>query len=226
MGFRDANQSCARWRKFRSKKSSGMKTQSSAIVRGSDHFTRIIVSSLLAAALSAASYSCAVVSPSGACGVVGPIVFVVVRRWSRVWLGRGRLGSVEQGSGAARFTPDDRRDIDAGGVGMSVADLSISKRINAQRMAHLCRRLRAAPWCWWPLRLRTAQIRMAAASAPVLCTNTFTIGNSHASAELECTSRHAFASVLHAASLAALRFNLTVPKVQAPPNSSNSHLRT
>ena len=41
------------------------------------------------------------------------------------------------GSDAARFTPDDRRDIDAGGVGMSVADLSISMRINAQRMASL-----------------------------------------------------------------------------------------
>ena len=52
--------------------------------------------------------------------------------------GSGAVGSRSAvGSDAARFTPDDRRGIDAGGVGMSVADLSISKRINAQRMAHL-----------------------------------------------------------------------------------------
>ena len=55
------------------------------------------------------------------------------------------------GSGAARLTPDDRRDIDAGGVGMSVDDLSISKRINARRMAHLsstacCRRGARSSW--------------------------------------------------------------------------------
>ena len=49
-----------------SKNNKGMKTQSPAIVRGSDQRTRIIVSSVSAAAFSAASLFLAVVSPSGA----------------------------------------------------------------------------------------------------------------------------------------------------------------
>ena len=102
-----------------------MNTQSPAIVRGSDHRTRIIVSSFSEAAFSAASLFLAVVSPSGA------RAFAV-----QLYLLSYDVGRVS-GSGAARITPDDRRDIDVGGVGISVTDLSISKRTNAQRMAHL-----------------------------------------------------------------------------------------
>ena len=84
--------------------------------------------------------------------------------------GSGAVGSRSAvGSDAARFTPNDRRDIDAGGVGMSVADLSISKRINARRMAHLCRRLRAAacsPLVLVPLKVAHSNQRMAATRRP------------------------------------------------------------
>ena len=103
-----------------------MKTQSPAIVRGSDHFTRMVRSSLSAAALSAARRFCAVVAPIGACA------FAV-----QLYLLSYDVGRVS-GSGAFRITPADRRDIDAGGVGISVADLSINKRTHAQRMLLTC----------------------------------------------------------------------------------------
>ena len=111
-----------------------MKTHNPAIVRGSDQRTRIIVSSFSAAALSAARRFCAVVAPIGACAFAVQL-YLLSYDVGRV-SGSGAVGSHSAvGSDAARFTPDDRRGIDAGGVGMSVADLSISKRINAQRMA-------------------------------------------------------------------------------------------
>jgi hypothetical protein len=116
-----------------SKNNRGMKTQSPAIVRGSDQRTLIIRSSVSAAALSAASLFLAVVSPSGARAFAVQL-YLLAYDVGRV-SGSGAVGSRSVGSGAARFTPYDRRDIDAGGVGMSVADLSISMRINAQRMA-------------------------------------------------------------------------------------------
>ena len=140
-----------------------MKTHNPAIVRGSDQRTRMIDSSSSAAALSAASLFLAVVSPSGACAFAVQL-YLLAYDVGRV-SGSGAVGSRSAvGSDAARFTPGARRDIDAGGVGMSVADLSISKRTNAQRMAHLCRRLRAAPWCWRPLKVAHSQLRMAATS--------------------------------------------------------------
>ena len=113
--------------------SRGMNTQSPAIVRGSDQRTRMIVSSSSAAALSAASLFLAVVSPSGARAFAVQL-YLLSYEVGRV-SGSGTVGSRSVGSDAVRLTPDERRDIDAGGVGMSVADLSISKRINAQRMA-------------------------------------------------------------------------------------------
>ena len=117
-----------------SKKSSGMKTQSPAIVRGSDQRTLMIRSSVSAATLSAASLFLAVVSPSGARAFAVQL-YLLAYEVGRV-SGSGAVGSRSAvGSDAARFTPDDRRDIDAGGVGMSADDLSISKRTNAQRMA-------------------------------------------------------------------------------------------
>ena len=129
-----------------SKNNRGMNTQSPAIVRGSDQRTRIIVSSVSAAALSAASLFLAVASPSGACAFAVQL-YLLAYDVGRV-SGSGAVGSRSAvGSDAARFTPDDRRGIDAGGVGMSVADLSISKRINAQRMASRLLQ-RAAPWQW------------------------------------------------------------------------------
>ena len=102
-----------------------------------------MLSSFSAAALIAASLFLAVVSPSGACAFAVQL-YLLAYEVGRV-SGSGAVGSRSAvGSDASRFTPDDRREIDAGGVGMSVADLSISKRTNAQRMAHLCRRLRRA----------------------------------------------------------------------------------
>ena len=113
-----------------------MNTQRPAIVRGSDQRTLMIRSSVSAAALSAASLFLAVVSPSGARAFAVQL-YLLAYEVGRV-SGSGAVGSRSAvGSDAARFTPDERRDIDAGGVGMSVADLSISKRMNAQRMAHL-----------------------------------------------------------------------------------------
>ena len=113
-----------------------MNTQSPAIVRGSDHRTRMIVSSSSAAALSAASLFLAVVSPRGARAFAVQL-YLLSYDVGRV-SGSGAVGSRSAvGSDAARFTPDDRWDIDAGGVGMSVADLSISRRTNALRMALL-----------------------------------------------------------------------------------------
>ena len=94
----------------------------------------MIVSSSSAAALRAASLFLAVVSPSGACAFAVQL-YLLAYEVGRV-SGSGAVGSRSAvGSDASRFTPDDRQDIDAGGVGMSVADFWISKRINAQRMA-------------------------------------------------------------------------------------------
>ena len=117
-----------------------MKTQSPAIVRGSDQRTRIIVSSFSAAALSAARRFCAVVAPIGACAFDVQL-YLLAYDVGRV-SGSGAVGSRSAvGSDAARSTPDDRYGIERI---ISVDDLSISKRTNAQRMAHLCRRLRRA----------------------------------------------------------------------------------
>ena len=118
-----------------SKKSKGMKTQSPAIVRGSDQRTRMTRSSFSAAALSAASLFLAVVSPSGARAFAVQL-YLFAYDVGRV-SGSGTVGSRSVGSDAARFTPGARRGIDAGGVGISVDDLSISKRTNVARMAHL-----------------------------------------------------------------------------------------
>ena len=110
-----------------SKNNKGMNTQSPAIVRGSDQRTRIIVSSSSAAALSAASLFLAVVSPRGA------RAFAV-----QLYLLSYEVGRVS-GSGAARITPDDLRDIAAcrGCRGMSVEHgCIISNSAVAQRMAH------------------------------------------------------------------------------------------
>ena len=147
-----------------------MKTQSPAIVRGSDQRTRIMLSSSSAAAFSAASLFLAVVSPSGARAFAVQL-YLLAYDVGRV-SGSGTVGSRSAvGSGAARMTPADRRVIDAGGVGMSVDDLSISMRINVQRMAHLSstaccsvQPLVASETC--------AQMtqRMAVTLASVLCT--------------------------------------------------------
>ena len=108
-----------------SKKSSGMKTQSPAIVRGSDQRTRMIRSSFSAAALSAASLFLAVVSPSGA------RAFAV-----QLYLLSYEVGRVSDGSGSARILPVDLRDI-AACRGMSVEHgCIISNSAVAQRMAH------------------------------------------------------------------------------------------
>ena len=108
-----------------SKKSRGMKTHSPAIVRGSDHFTRIIVSSSSAAALSAASLFLAVVSPNGA------RAFAV-----QLYLLAYEVGRVSDGSGSAHILPVDRRDI-AACRGMSVEHgCIISNSAVAERMAH------------------------------------------------------------------------------------------
>ena len=145
-----------------------MKTQSPAIVRGSDHFTRIIVSSSSAAALSAASLFLAVASPSGACAFAVQL-YLLAYDVGRV-SGSGAVGSRSAvGSDAARFTPDDRRGIDAGGVGMSVADLSISKRINAQRMASTA--AACSPLAMVSESCAQFNQQMGATSAPVLTTN-------------------------------------------------------
>ena len=145
-----------------------MKTQSPAIVRGSDQRTRIIVSSVSAAALSAASLFLAVVSPSGACAFAVQL-YLLAYDIGRV-SGSGAVGSRSAvGSDAARFTPDERRDIDAGGVGMSVADLSINKRINAQRMASTA--AACSPLAMVSESCAQFNQRMGATSAPVLCTN-------------------------------------------------------
>ena len=102
-----------------------MKTQSPAIVRGSDQRTRIIVSSSSAAAFSAASLFLAVVSPSGACA------FAV-----QLYLLAYDVGRVSDGSGSAHILPVDRRDI-AACRGMSVEHgCIISNSAVAQRMAH------------------------------------------------------------------------------------------
>ena len=144
-----------------------MKTQSPAIVRGSDQRTRIIVSSFSEAALSAASLFLAVVSPSGARAFAVQL-YLLAYDVGRV-SGSGTVGSRSVGSDAARFTPDDRRDIDAGGVGMSVADLSISKRINAQRMASTA--AACSPLAMVSESCAQFNQQMGATSAPVLCTN-------------------------------------------------------
>ena len=116
-----------------SKKSKGMKTQSPAIVRGSDQRTRMTRSSFSAAALSAASLFLAVVSPSGA------RAFAV-----QLYLLSYDVGRVSDSSGSARILPVDRRDI-AARRGMSVEHgCIISNSAVALRMARLCRRLRAA----------------------------------------------------------------------------------
>ena len=105
--------------------SRGMNTQSPAIVRGSDQRTRIIVSSVSAAALSAASLFLAVVSPSGA------RAFAV-----QLYLLSYDVGRVSDGSGSARLLPVDRRDI-AACRGMSVEHGCISSMSAvSQRMAH------------------------------------------------------------------------------------------
>ena len=102
-----------------------MKTQSPAIVRGSDQRTRIIVSSFSEAALSAASLFLAVVSPSGA------RAFAV-----QLYLLAYEVGRVSDGSGSAHILPVDRRDI-AACRGMSVEHgCIISNSAVAQRMAH------------------------------------------------------------------------------------------
>ena len=124
--------------------SRGMNTQSPAIVRGSDHRTRMIVSSSSAAALSAARRFCAVVSPSGA------RAFAV-----QLYLLSYDVGRVSDGSGSARIIPAHRRDI-AARRGMSVEHgCIISKSAVVQRMAH---------------RRRTARRRLEAISeGAVLC---------------------------------------------------------
>ena len=139
-----------------SKKSSGMNTQRPAIVRGSDQRTRIIVSSSLAAALSASSLFLAVVSPSGARAFAVQL-YLLAYDVGRV-SGSGTVGSRSAvGSGAARSTTDDRREIDVGGVGVSVADLSISKRTNAQRMASTA--AACSPWqLQWSLKVAHSSI--------------------------------------------------------------------
>ena len=108
-----------------SKKSSGMKTQSPAIVRGSDQRTLMIRSSVSAAALSAASLFLAVVSPSGA------RAFAV-----QLYLLSYDVGRVSDGSGSAQILPVGRRDI-AAGRGMSGEHgCIISNSAVAERMAH------------------------------------------------------------------------------------------
>ena len=153
-----------------SKNNRGMKTHSPAIVRGSDHFTRIIVSSSSAAALSAASLFLAVVSPSGARAFAVQL-YLLAYDVGRV-SGSGTVGSRSAvGSGAARSTTDDRREIDVGGVGVSVADLSISKRTNAQRMASTA--AACSPLAIAMVSESCAQFnqQMGATSAQVLTTN-------------------------------------------------------
>ena len=151
-----------------SKKSSGMNTQSPAIVRGSDQRTLMIRSSVSAAAFSATRRFCAVVAPIGACALVVQLNLLSydVGRVS----GSGAVGSRSAvGSDAARFTPDDRRDIDAGGVGMSADDLSISKRTNAQRMASTA--AACSPLAMVSESCAQFNQQMGATSAPVLTTN-------------------------------------------------------
>ena len=147
-----------------------MNTQSPAIVRGSDHRTRMIVSSSSAAALSAASLFLAVVSPRGARAFAVQLYLLAydVGRVSGSGAAVGSRSAV--GSGAARITAG-RRDIDAGGVGMSVADLSISMRINAQRMASTA--AACSPLAMAMVSESCAQFnqQMGATSAPVLTTN-------------------------------------------------------
>ena len=150
-----------------------MNTQSPAIVRGSDHRTRMIVSSSSAAALSAARRFCAVVAPIGAFAFDVQL-YLLAYDVGRV-SGSGAVGSRSAvGSDAARFTPDERRDIDAGGVGMSVADLSINKRINAQRMASTA--AACSPLAMVSESCAQIKQRMAVISASVLCAMQFTIG--------------------------------------------------
>ena len=74
-----------------SKNSSGMKTQSPAIVRGSDQRTRIIRLVGLGGGLERGQAVLRRCRAHRRLRVHGPVVFVVVRRWSRVWLGRRRL---------------------------------------------------------------------------------------------------------------------------------------
>ena len=96
--------------------------------------------------MSAASLFLAVVSPSGARAFAVQL-YLLAYEVGRV-SGWGAVGSRSVvGSDASRFTPDDRLGIDAGGVGMSVADLSISKRINAQRMALVL--VACGEWLCW-----------------------------------------------------------------------------
>ena len=121
--FREAQMNPREIARNSSKNNRGMKTHSPAIVRGSDHFTRIIVSSSSAAALSAASLFLAVVSPSGA------RAFAV-----QLYLLAYEVGRVSDGSGSAHILPVDRRDI-AACRGMSVEHGCISsKSAVAQRM--------------------------------------------------------------------------------------------
>ena len=151
-----------------------MNTQSPAIVRGSDQRTRMIVSSFSAAAFSAARRFCAVVAPIGACAFAVQL-YLLAYDVGRV-SGSGAVGcGWPVGSDAARFTPDDRRDIDAGGVGMSVADLSISMRINAQRMAPTA--AACSPLGAGSESCAQFNQQMGATSAPVLCTNNVIIGS-------------------------------------------------
>jgi hypothetical protein len=104
-----------------------MKTQSPAIVRGSDHFTRIIVSSFSAAALSAASLVLAVVSPSGARALAVQLYLLAYD-----------VGRVSDGSGSARIIPAHRRDIAACGMsvehGCIISNSAVAQRTS--RMAH------------------------------------------------------------------------------------------
>ena len=141
--FREAQMNPREIARNSSKNNRGMKTHSPAIVRGSDHFTRIIVSSSSAAALSAASLFLAVVSPSGACA------FAV-----QLYLLAYDVGRVSDGSGSAHILPVDRRDI-AACRGMSVEHgCIISNSAAAQRMAHR----RAAPLAGDSVRCRRAML--------------------------------------------------------------------
>ena len=203
-----------------------MNTQSPAIVRGSDQRTLMIRSSVSAAALSAARRFCAVVAPIGAWAFAVQL-YLLSYDVGRV-SGSGAVGSRSAvGSGAARFTPDDRRGIDAGGVGMSVDDLSISKRINAQRMAS------STACCSNPLVLASescAQFnqRMGATSAPVQCTNLchlLVVYAQHLSTRLAARPACLLVSYMPLAIAQLLTLKLLSPRCKQL-TVSNSHLRT